>query len=105
MKYLKTYKKISEYKENLSDEYKENDYVIILTDDFTITELKKRWKIYPYNCAQIAEIHDAYYMRTFDINTNKDIIFWLTAEDIERKATIEEIQEFEILKTGIKYNL
>jgi hypothetical protein len=98
MKYIKTFESIGKYKEG--------DYIIISDESKQVYHLTEKWNMYPYNCAQILDFNgQAYYMETFDVETKKYLIFWLLDEDIERKATEEEILEFETKKNSNKFNI
>ena len=98
MKYIKAFESI--------DKYKEGDYIIIKPfGSEHLTNLSEKWNMYPFKCAQIVEISgEAFYMETFDVKTNKYLIFWLLDEDIERKATEEEIIYFEAKRNSNKFN-
>jgi len=97
MKYLKYYE---------SNIYNEGDYIIIKEGGEQITKLADKWKMFPYKCTQIVDFNgEAYYMETFDRYNYKYLIFWLLNDEIERKATEEEIIEFEAERDSKKYNI
>lgn len=97
MKYIKKY-------EVTYGRFKEDDYIIIKNSD-RIKMMGEKYDFYPHFCVKIIQVIEAYYVETFDEKTNKDLIFWILDEDIERKATKEEIEEYIIKRSSIKYNL
>jgi hypothetical protein len=96
MKYLKTY-------ENLN---KENEYEI---DDYVHLAKEDSWKVYPdVKIIKIItydnkdnEIRVESQMKT----SNSIKTFWIDLEEIERKSTPEEIENYELRKNTNKYNL
>ena len=100
MKHIKT------YETNLVD-LTEGDYIII-KDNERVQQLRDKWTIFPYLCAQVEQIislSKVLYVETLDVKTNKIAIFWINETDIDRKATKDEIDKYELLKDSKKYNL
>lgn len=93
---------VNDYK--IVDKYKEGEYVIIKDND-RVQYLRDKWKIFPYLCVQIEQVLSAYYVETIDLKTNKLAVFWVKEDDIDRKATKDEIDEYELQKDSKKYNL
>lgn len=110
MKYIKYFETIDFQpqlvRSKTGEKYKEGDYIIIKEDSKQVYHLIEKWNMYPYNCTQILDFNgQAYYMETFDVHNDKYLIFWLLDEEIERKATEEEIIEFEAKRNSIKFNI
>lgn len=106
MKHLKIYEK---YK--LKAKYKIGDYVSLkITDD--------AWNV--YTIVKILNINSNpfgwpledqemdYYIETFythPVMKGQNTQFWVDESDIDRKATPEEIEQYELRITANKYNL
>lgn len=95
MKYIKL------FEEKEKSKYKNDDYVLTnITDDNDGT---------PIMCkiinTRIIQTEPKKWITHYEAMLDDDNIFYIGDNDIERKLTIKEINEFEIKKTAKKYNL
>ena len=94
MKYIKTYEK--------KRIFKIGDVVILNAIDL--------WQVYPYvkiidKSQKNGYIQAGYYIQAYLRQNMLKMNFWLDDSDIERLATPEEIEEFELLIDTKKYNV
>ena len=89
MKHLRTYENIRHFE----------------VDDVIILNAKEVWEVYPYvKIIDVSKDH-GYYIEAYMRRNMMKMNFWLDNFDIERLATPEEIEEFELLKDTKKYNV
>jgi len=104
MKYLKKYEEYW-YLEPLK--YKKGDYVLLDLETLINKYINKMAKEIPSKFVQIYESrlnHPQPYLILLNHN-DPFSIFYLKEEEIIRKMTAEEIEEFETIKDSNKYNL
>ena len=98
MRYIKTY-------ENLDNgiEYKIGDYIHLTEEE--------KWRVYPDVKIIKILIHDnkdneiRVEAQSKTSADNRTKTFWIDLEEIERKSTPEEIEQYDLRKNTNKYNL
>lgn len=96
MKYIKTYEQ-SKFK------YDVGNYVKL------VEELDKEWTVSTVckiiSKGSLADIEPDYYIETYMLDTKTIENFWIDEYDIERLATLEEIEAYNYQNTISNYNL
>jgi len=99
MKYIKT------FEDNKNIDYNVDDYILI--KKYYIDFWKSKWAIEKQDVFKFAKIIGNYEIRyAIEVISNNTIKkFYLPDKYFERKLNEEEIEEFEIKKASLKFNL
>lgn len=92
MKHLKTY---------------ESNKLDLSTGNYVVLQNYNNWLGDTYNCFKIKKFQDYHIIDVeyIDVRSNLIVDFGINIKDIDRMATEDEIEKYEILKDKIKYNL
>ena len=91
---IKTYKKFKSYKAG--------DYILLIQDPNNKWRVDLRCKILKKAIEQ-GELN--FYVSTYMLHNNEPYSFWVILDEIERKMTKSEIEEYELEKDAKKYNI
>jgi len=89
MKYIKTF-------EDQELEYKIGDYILLIDND---------WSIMRECVIADIDIGYGYQIEAYYETENAAYFYWIAFEEIQRKLTIEEIEDFKLRIESKKYNL
>ena len=107
MKYIKSFESIAP-NDTSNDTYNNDDYVYINKDYLRgyNTLIDNNWelnKVYPL-AKVVMTAGDHLYVDTISVK-NRVVRFWIQDKFIDRSMTSDEIEEYESLLAGNKYNL
>ena len=91
--------------ENSYSKYQEGEYVLLSEDD-----IHKKWRVklevYIYEVRYNEDDREyQYHVEGVYLINNEEAVFWLKNDEIERRMTPEEIENYKIGKESNKYNL
>jgi hypothetical protein len=91
--------------ENSYSKYQEGDYVLLSEDD-----IHKKWRVklevYIYEVRYNEDDREyQYHVEGEYLRDNEEAVFWINSNEIERRMTTEEIENYKIKKETQKYNL
>jgi len=104
---IKEFEGFKNYK--AEQKYKVGDYILLADDlwavehECKIVEVSED-KLYD-KLADNYDIYPRYKIKTYIIKNNEEYEFWVENNEIERKMTPEEIEDYKISKIAKKYNL